>query len=229
MGLPFAGKSFAILQLADAIANPRTHNWLGFTVYGHGPVVISQFDTPRLLWTNRIRGLQSELDFSHVWWSDRLDAPKPFDITRPAHYDWYREQIISLPEEPVAVIFDVIRELHRGDENSQDQMQSVIDGLVRAIEPASLVVVSHTRKPDNKRPRSESDPDMNEQRGAVYVNGRVDTVIKLTGSGLYMESRTAPKLHVPLHQVRNGCWRPSGPAVHDGQPITPTPSQEDPL
>lgn len=215
MGLPKQGKSFFILQLAEAIANPRKTHFLGkYQVMEHGPVLIVQLDTPRRLWSHRFRLLSPHLDLRHVWVADKDEAPRSFDIMRPMHFKWVRDEIASMPEPPKLVIFDVLREAHKGKENSADDMTFVMDALANVSSPSAFLVVSHTRKPNYAVAPDDEDADMSTNRGSIFVNGRVDVLMKLTRRHLHVECRTDERQAIPIHQTHQGLWELSAESDH---------------
>jgi RecA-family ATPase len=208
MGEPKVGKSFFALQLAEALSRARTTRWLEhFPVLSKGPVFFLQLDTSRAVWQDRLRKVRHLLDLTHVIWSDKLDLPKNFDIRIPAHTRTLNEALGELPEWPKAVIVDVIRSVHKGSEDESSNMQDVIDSLQEATGNALLAVLSHTRKPSaDKKQRADNVESMNENRGSNALNGSVDTLIKLTQQGLYVEPRSAERFHLPMTQSRGGLW-----------------------
>lgn len=182
------GKSFLAMQLALALALGHTE-WLGRTLPGiPTKVLYVQLDTPRSLWQDRFKNLReagviipdgssfvntpSEYPYQM---EDKESAPYPFDILQPSHQNWLKEKV-SL-NKPELVILDILREVHRGDENDAGHMQQVLAQLDLACRPAAILMISHGKKPP-------SDPAievslLDEGRGSSHVSARCDTIIRL--------------------------------------------------
>lgn len=187
-GKPKAGKSFAALGMAVAISTGAT-DWLGFPVHKSGPVAYLQVDTPRGEWAGRIARLQdNRLDISNIYFCDMLMTPAyPFDILNGPQQEWLKKHLAII--EPVVVFIDTLREIHGVDENDSTPMKNVISQLVAACLPAAIVLVSHSRK-DTALTSAGGDDLMNDARGSSYVPGRMDTIIKVTQTGLLYKGRS---------------------------------------
>jgi RecA-family ATPase len=212
-GPPKAGKSFSALQLAYAIADPNTPDWLSFPIETHGNVLYVQLDTPRSLWKDRFLRFQSigftaenekGQDALHI--ADREMTPYPFDIVSPDRGGiWLRDECQRL--KPTVVFIDVLRELSRADENDSGQMMHVINSLVSTIAPAACVLISHSKKENQNVPAAERDNLMNDNRGSSYVAGRMDGVVKITKKTLMYQSRTCEEGRIKIKRDKdNGLW-----------------------
>jgi hypothetical protein len=198
-GKPKAGKSFAALGLALAIASPEVDEWLGFPIEAHGKVLYFQIDTPRNSWQERLKKvLKAQPNFTpgveNLYIADRSKIPSPFDITNLAHRDWLRDAIKQL--DPLVVIVDVIREMHAFDENDATPMKRVMSQLMVATEGYATVVLSHSRK---EQPLMNDDL-MSDNRGSNYMAGRMDVVAKLTGKELHIQGRDTVFTKLPVKQ-----------------------------
>lgn len=198
-GKPKAGKSFAALGMAHAISNDGIPEWLGFAVQKHGPVAYLQIDTPRGEWAGRITRLsQHGYDLSNVFFCDMLMTPSyPFDILDAAQQKWLQAQLAQL--QPVVVFIDTLREAHGSDENDSTAMRNVITQLVASCRPAAIVLVSHSRK-DTAFTSAGGDDLMNDARGSSYVPGRMDTIIKVTNTGILYKGRSVGQGRIDIRQ-----------------------------
>lgn len=203
-GQPKYGKSFAALQMAQAIAGGDPE-WLGFPIHAHGKVCYFQLDTPRSLWATRIEDLRNQgLDLVDLYWSDAELAPEMFDITKEDHRVWLKMQLAQI--QPLVIFIDTIREFHRGDENDSKQMQNVMSSLALAARPAACVIISHAAKENMTIPEADRDNSFGDNRGSSYVQGRMDGTIKVIPSGFSYVSRTIEKGRIKAGRLRNGFW-----------------------
>jgi hypothetical protein len=194
-GQPKKGKSYLALQLAAAIADPTIGEVLGFPIRTHGPVAYLQIDTPRGLWADRIAQLQDKgTSFENVLFADQELVPYPFNILGEG-YGWLQQNLRLIAPFPVAVIVDTIREVHGGEENDSGHMRNIINLLVEAVRPASLILLSHARKEFGD---SSTSSMMSEIRGTSYVAGRMDCVLKVTDTSLIFQGRTVGESRVVI-------------------------------
>lgn len=194
-GDPKIGKSFAAMQLANAVATGE--NWLGFPVR-KGTVVYVQLDTPRNVWQARMKkvGVNSS---SYVADRGSLEA-WPFNILNPDHLTRLRDSLTPLS--PDLVIIDTLRESHGADENDSTEMQEAIAALVAATQPAALCLISHARKPSEDGNRSL----MNDNRGSSYVVGRMDAIVRFTPKTVRVSGRSIEEHTIDLEREDNGFW-----------------------
>lgn len=193
------GKSYLALQLAEAIQLGST--WLGFPVSSPGRVAYLQLDTARGIWAERFeRLLGGGFDPGNMLLGDRDTLGLwPFDALNPTHLD--RLKLELAPFNPDVVIIDTLRAAHGGKENDSDVMQQVITRLALAVQPAALVIVSHSRKP------SEQGVDvLNDQRGSNAAVGAVDTILRLTKRGLHFVGRAIEEGMIKIERLDNGLW-----------------------
>lgn len=180
-GKPKAGKSFAALGMAIAVSSGSSE-WLGFPVLKHGPVAYLQIDTPRSEWADRLtKCTEANHNTSAVFHCDMLMTKTyPVNVLDPDQVGWLKTQLQAL--QPVLVIIDTLREAHGEDENNSTVMRNVVTNLVSASMPASVILLSHSRK-DTILTQMGGDDLMSDARGSSYVAGRMDVVIKMTGNG----------------------------------------------
>lgn len=202
-GDPKVGKSFAALQLADAISNGD--HWLGFGTKA-GKVVYLQFDTPRNVWQERVSDLQKKSGafVTPFYMGDResLDA-WPFDILNRDHFTRLRDALQAIS--PALVIFDTLRESHSSDENDSTEMQEAVAALVACTQPASLCLISHARKPVQDQDFSL----MGDNRGSSYVVGRMDAIVRFTKKSCRVSGRSIEEHSIDLERQDNGFWMES--------------------
>lgn len=200
------GKTYAALQLAHSVATGVP--WFGYPVRKTGRVCYLQLDTPPNLWAavpDAYLGiLQKEGMIPHpnLFWGDRetLGACWPFNALDPEHILLLKDWVSEL--QPDLVVLDTFREIHRGDENKSNDMQSVIGNLVAATTPAAMLLVHHSKKPSQ-----DQGPDVrNDMRGG-YIAGRMDTVFQLTKHQARYFGRAVEDGHVKVERLENLLWR----------------------
>lgn len=195
------GKSFAAIQLADAIASGHDA-WLGFPIRKHGTVVYVQYDTPRSLWLTRLRQLDAAGEtVENIHYLDRESLGiYPFNILDPLHKA--RLQDALRPLNPLVVVVDVIREVHTADENDSTEMQAAIAQIVDACAPSAVILISHPKKPS-----ADLSPNLiHDIRGSGYMSGRVDAIFRFTPATLYFQGRSLEKDSIKLERADNGYW-----------------------
>lgn len=191
-GKPKAGKSYGALGWAEAISNPKMDHWNGFRVFNHGPVFYLQVDTPRPFWQERVDKLaHAGMDLSNVHFADRWIAPHGFNILEPSHAAWLTRQLQRV--QPVVCFIDVLAEIHRGEENSNDHMKAVVQGVVDAAGPVAVVFVSHDKKGSGDGETGFNVDIADGNRGASYVSGRMDCIVRLTRQSLEIRSRDSER------------------------------------
>lgn len=198
-GDPKVGKSFAALQLAEALQTGSS--WLGFPTR-KSKVVYVQLDTPRNVWQTRIKDLldkQAMSSLPHFADRETLNA-WPFDILNPEHLIMLREELQAL--QPDLVIMDTLRESHQADENDSTQMQEAIAALVAASQPAALCLISHARKPSQDGDYSL----MSDNRGSNYVVGRMDAIVRFTAKSARVSGRSIEEHSINLERTDSGFW-----------------------
>lgn len=198
-GDPKVGKSYAALQLAEAVTNGD--HWLGFPTRA-GKVVYVQLDTPRNVWQSRVKDLRSKGQLIHLpFFADRESLEAwPFDILRPDHLITLREELQAL--EPDLVIIDTLRESHSADENDSTEMQEAIAALVAATKPAALCLISHARKPSQDQDLSL----MGDNRGSSYVVGRMDAIVRFSKKSCRVSGRSIEEHSIELERQDSGFW-----------------------
>lgn len=210
-GDPKVGKSYAALQMAEAISNGD--DWLGFSTR-KAKVVYCQFDTPRNVWQNRIKDLISKGSMigegEGFGLCDRESLNTwPFDVLLPEHLTLLRDELQAL--QPDLVIIDTLRESHSADENDSTEMQEAIAALVAATQPAALCVISHSRKPS----QDEGFSLMNDNRGSSYVVGRMDAIVRFTPKTARVSGRSIEEHSLDLERMDSGFWELAGNGESD--------------
>lgn len=191
-GKPKCGKSFFALGLAAAVSDHHPYFLIPqFTVDVPGPVVFLQLDTPPSIWTEYIEGVVGGGDvLSQVYWGDALDVDHgPFDILKEQHIEWLRRAIRQI--NPVLLICDSVREMHRANENESHMMATVISNLRRAAEDTAVMLLAHARKSLAGGMVSFEDI-IDSVRGSSYLAGRVDIMMRLQ-DGISTRAKRAPK------------------------------------
>ena len=195
-GVAKTGKSFAALQLAEAVASGRSV-WLGQLVLAHGPVLYLQLDTPRWIWAKRLRDLSSleGLCFDNVYLADRQIAPYPFDLLAPEARGWLADQVAKI--RPLLVVIDTLAESHNADERDAREMKGILQAIRECVgERCAIVLVTHAKK---EQPLVPGDL-MGDIRGSSYIPGAMDGIMKFLKkpSTCCWQSRTAPESAFPV-------------------------------
>lgn len=193
-GKPKKGrKSYLALGMAWAISTGQPQ-WIGFDVRSAGPVLFLQADTPRPLWRQRMLDLSDAgYDMSGIHVGDIKSIPYPFNIAE--HAEILHEMVEEVRQaegmNPLMIVLDTARKLHRGDENSSQDSTILMDGIEMATGPdMAKILITHDKKGGALDPKrgDEDDPDtqvdlMEGARGSTAIAGAVDTVIKMTPKG----------------------------------------------
>lgn len=204
-GDPKVGKSFAALQLAISLTgtgkpetpDPEPLDWLGFHIPEPKRVCYIQLDTPRSLWADRVAALRAAgMQTDSLFLADRETLGCwPFDILNPQHEAILASSLAEVA--PDVVIMDTLRECCVGsDENDSTAMQAVIAHLTAAVNPAALVIVAHSKKPNPDAPYST----INGNRGSSYVPGRMDAIAHFTHDGVSVVGRAIEEVKVGLEK-----------------------------
>lgn len=202
-GDPKVGKSYAALQLACCVTSGV--EWLGFGVPKPMKVVYVQLDTPRSLWADRVQTLaESGYPVEGIHFADRETLEThPFNILDPEHFIKLQNALLAIG--PGIVIFDTLREAHRGDENDSTDMQDVVAHFDAAVKPAALILISHARKASTD-PNAQRD-QMNDNRGSNYIVGRMDSIVRFSHSSARFASRTMEEHSLKLERLDDGTWK----------------------
>lgn len=201
-GDPKVGKSKLILSLASAIADPEVDNYLGLDIKEHGKVLYVQLDTPRNLWRKGyLNIIKSNAALDGIFIIDRemKELPIPFDIRLPNCYEWLRREVDTV--QPVNVIIDTIRRMHKGKENDSDVMAEVHDVFVYATQPSSLTYISHKRK------AQQGDVGDGSPRGSTALSGAVDALVNMNKDKLLIEARSDVAEEIAIYQQGDGTWK----------------------
>lgn len=201
--------TLAAQQMAYAIADPDTHDWLSFPVEAHGPILYLQLDTARVIWKERIR-LYRDVNGSgpaitdNIHIGDKQSLPFPFEILNPNHAAALAATCARL--KPLVVFVDVLRKATMAEESNSEGMIAALNALELAIRPAALVIISHAKKPQSKgNAPDNSDGDASlghDNRGSSSLPGNVDGIIKITKKTFSYLGRTIDQNRLKLH------WNP---------------------
>lgn len=205
-GSPKTGKSYLGIQLALALSGQAT-DWLGFPVGRAGKVLYLQLDTPRSLWATRFHEMieKGKLQYNSntLLLADRDSIEYcPFDILQPSHV-LYLKRLVE-EHNPVAVVIDTLRHVHSGDEDSSTVSRNVLANLIGATNPAALILISHSRKPNPEAEKSTLD----DHRGSGNIVASMDAILRLTKTRLYYAGRSIEEGNVKLERQENGLWVP---------------------
>lgn len=198
-GSPKVGKSILALGLCEAIADPGISNYLDLPVQQHGRILFVQLDTPRSLWrTGYLSMVKSPAARENIFIIDRemADLPKQFDIRIPECHQWLRSEVDKV--QPIVVVVDTIRRMHRGNENESDTVANVLDAFIWATKPAALMFIAHKKKPQ------QGDTGSGTARGSSAMSGAVDALVNMSKDTLYIEARSDVAEEIAIMQLDNG-------------------------
>lgn len=205
---PKVGKSFLMLSIIEALIEQRP-SWEGFDICKYGPVAYLQIDTPREEWKDRISKMQQRLKDRGVgdsfWLADMWNIPNfPFNILNPdgTELTWLKGEMDRI--KPILVVIDTLREVHSGDENDNTVMRNVVASLIKACRgevgsPTAIVLISHQRK-DGIQAQEGNDDMMDQNRGASYISGKMDMILRLTRKRLTYKGRAVGYEFVEIEQ-----------------------------
>ena len=202
------GKSFLALQLVSAIQTGD--QFLGFEVASPGPVCYVQLDTPRSLWADRIETLVSNgLNLTRTKHADRDTLNCwPFDALNPEHIETLKS---AVPTDCKLVVIDTLRAAHLGEENDSKTMANVIAQLVAATQPAALLMVTHSKKPNY-----DNGPDiLADLRGSSAQVAAVDAILRLTKRSLHYVGRAVEEGSVKVERQDDGTWASAQNDIED--------------
>ena len=197
------GKSYAALQLAMTVSGQGDPFWFGIPRRQTGTVVYVQLDTPRSLWADRGEKLLAQgYPIETVCVADRGTLETwPFDILNPDHYQLLHAALKVY--DPVLVIMDTMRESSSAEENSSTELPAAVNKLIAVSQPATLVLIHHTRKPGES---TEIDI-VHDSRGTSAVPAKMDALCQMTKKGLHYVGRSIEESFCPAKRDQDsGLW-----------------------
>lgn len=201
-GPPKAGKTYAAVDLACALADPTRDTFMNWGVRRHGPVWYLQIDTPRALFQDGYiqRAVDIGWNVNDLYIADLQMVPYPYNILgdgKPFLRKAFVEAIHAYdlapelsPPPPIALIVDTLRDAHGGDENDSGIMRNVVTSFVDAIkpdegDPPAIIFLSHQKKLQADQPLDL----MSSNRGSNYLAGRMDAVMCVREGEIRAQSR----------------------------------------
>jgi RecA-family ATPase len=205
-GRPKGGKSSLALEIAAGITGTASHV-LHWPVRQHGAVAYLQLDTPRGLFIKQLIEPASAAghDLARIAVADSEMVPYPFNIMSEGR-GYLSNALSKMPDPPVLLIVDTLRECFAGDENSSETMRNVINTFVlatRSVKPApAIMFLGHQVKGGMGR----SSDLMTDGRGSTYVAGRMDTILKLTATHAHYQGRALQETKTKIRRTPCGFW-----------------------
>ncbi len=208
-GAPKSGKTMAVLAMAAAIADGRSH-WLSpeFKVMQAGKVAYVQVDTPREEMAERLEKLRrAGYNLENFFVCDQLMVKRyPMNILDQDEMLSLQKALVEL--QPVVTIIDTLRDVHGGDENDATVMRNVVSNLVAACRPSAMILLSHSRKTTDYE-RAGGDDLLGQNRGSSYVSGRMDMIIRVSANkehttALTFQGRSKNKGRITVSQDEDG-------------------------
>ena len=199
LGEAKSGKSFLALQLALILSRGDTFLNKSTT---KSKVLFLQFDTSELVWRERLRKIKDAgIPLSNnVYMLHPSTQPKGMNIMDQKLNGYLRDAIRDC--NPDVVIFDVLREIHNGDEQDSTAMKMVCDQLMNLLDGRAGIVLHHPRKLGELPPKI-----IDCARGSSYLAGKADAVWLLHQGFLHIESRLDHSEQYRAVRLENGLWR----------------------
>jgi DNA-binding transcriptional ArsR family regulator len=181
-GPPKSGKSFLALDLALALASGQ--EFLGFPCYKRRVLLVEEEDSDFRL-SRRLkrlmigRGLEGGLPLHClIRQGVRIDE-------RPSLEKLYQ---IMLALGAEVLILDVFRRLWGGDENSQSEVQPVLNDLARLAERcnATILLLHHTRKSQPDRRKNKLPIEEISGSGALGAWSEITLALEPKGDALWL-------------------------------------------
>lgn len=202
------GKTQFLMTQALAVTN-------GWPLFGRwpvtqGPVVYIQTDMTPQLQKLRLSKIKDLMDLADLYYTmpgsiniTKLDLKKPKSI----------EKIRSL--EPVLVIWDTLRKIHRGNENSSETVQSVYSTSLDLFPTATHEFAHHDKKthPD---PDIEADPEEQFRGSGDWIDS-AEASLQLVRAG---EGRKEGRVLLRVHKARTAPPSEKEPFLLDMDPGT---------
>lgn len=192
-GKPGVGKTQFVLTLAHAINNglPFLSRW----PTRQGPVVVIQADMTGQIQQDRVVRIINNVNIADTYWVVEEDGRTP-SINVESMPILQRNLVQTIQElNPVLVVWDTLRKIHRLPENASESPIIVYDAA-RAVAPkATHLFVHHNRKAS----RDPNAPDMEDEAfmGNQQWKGACDATMSLEELG------TVPKrLLLTFHKAR---------------------------
>jgi hypothetical protein len=200
--------SYMMLSIIESMLDGKS-TWEGFEICKYGPIAYLQIDTPREEWMSRAKAMLQRLKNKNAaemfWMADMWNIPQfPFNIVNPDNTElmWLKNELDKI--KPILVVIDTLREVHSGDENDNSVMRNVVARLIQACRgevgsPTAIVLISHQRK-DGLAAIEGHDDMMDQNRGASYIAGKMDTILRLTKKRLTYKGRAIGQEFVEIEQ-----------------------------
>jgi RecA-family ATPase len=208
-GSPKAGKTFAAMQLACAVAGGLPE-WLGIPIQHHGPVLYMQVDMARQDFLARYVDPTVDMgyDITNVFFEDKKTVPMPFNTLGDGGA-FLKASIESMLVKPVLTIVDTYRDIHGGDENDSGVTRNIITTLRATVGDSGILIVHHSRK----LLQDQVADIIQDVRGSSGFTGSMDGFLRLyspentkTGTLTY-KSRASDQTSIALARLDNGFWR----------------------
>lgn len=203
-GEPKTTKTWAALELGMALATgTRAFGELP-TAVEPAPVALFMAEDSEQSLRNRLRALAASRGLSMERACKRLYHRNltPLDITKEEDLARFVAGVRDLPEQPVAVILDPLRDLHTADENDSTAMSKVMHSLraLRGVLGCAVIFVHHaskaTESSKNRRPGQR-------MRGSSVVHGAVDGGLYLVDLSGNLETEWTNTAHAEVKAARS--------------------------
>lgn len=169
-GAPKTGKSILSLNLALCLAGGS--NWHGFDIKDPQKILVLQSEVVRHELKKRIERMRSEWDFPILDESLILSDPFQCNVYTEEGFREFREPILK--HQPSVIVVDPLVAFHNSDENSNNEMQRIMQRF-RDITSLgiSVILVHHSRK-------FTEGTSVTNARGASAITGAVDSLMYLS-------------------------------------------------
>jgi len=183
-GKPNVGKTQAIITITATI-NAGAPLFNKFPV-NQGPVVIIQADMTGNIQQARALQATSEVSLAETYWLVEEDGSVPMVNIQslPLNTDLI-ERIAEI--DPVLIVWDTARKVHRLDENKSETPIKVFDAA-RSVCPLATHWFNHHNRKESRDPDATSDP-AEDAMGNIQWSGAADTTMNL----INVSGRRSPK------------------------------------
>lgn len=165
VGIQGIGKTLFNLNKAICLSNGAS--WFGLKIANAVNVLYFIAEGGYFSIQSRIKTMAQNMEIQPKKDFFTMAPIKPFKITDPTHFQMIESMIDKIS--PDVIFFDPLVKIHNSDENSNNEMEEVMNQLRSLItgKNRSIIIVHHTNKSD-------------QSRGASAIEGDVDSSLQIS-------------------------------------------------